>query len=157
MRKEELRNKYRKTRLAMGRTDIEAKSRIISGKLLANIDWPSIKSLHTYKTITTLKEVDTNPIIRDVSGKWPQITVSVASSAKNDPLPTGKYELIIVPVLAFDKDNYRLGWGGGFYDKFLADQPQALKIGLCFQNGFVEQGLPREPHDIRLDRVITEL
>jgi 5-formyltetrahydrofolate cyclo-ligase len=68
-----------------------------------------------------------------------------------------KFDLILVPCLAFDKDNYRLGWGGGFYDRFLAAQPKALKIGLCYQNGFVKEGLTHQPHDIPLDKIITEV
>jgi len=39
----------------------------------------------------------------------------------------------------------------------LAGQPRAFKVGLCFQNGFIEQGLPRESHDIPLDKIITEI
>ncbi|MGH7156833.1 MAG: 5-formyltetrahydrofolate cyclo-ligase, partial [Candidatus Saccharimonadales bacterium] len=85
------------------------------------------------------------------------LKIHILGQARDTEITTAKFDLILVPVLAFDKENYRLGWGGGFYDKFLANQPQALKIGLGFQDGLVEQGLPHEPHDVPLDKVITEV
>ena len=48
------------------------------------------------------------------------------------------------------------GLGGGWYDKFSAIQPEALKVGLAYQAGLIENGLPAEQHDIRLDEIITE-
>lgn len=64
----------------------------------------------------------------------------------------GEYDLIIVPGLAFDSNGYRLGYGGGYYDTFLNGQ-SALKVGIFYP--FQEIGqVPREAHDIKLDRVI---
>jgi 5,10-methenyltetrahydrofolate synthetase len=79
----------------------------------------------------------------------------LARDKKSKP-PTSKFDLIIIPCLAFDGDLCRLGWGGGWYDRFLAGQPEAMKIGLAYQNSLVEAGLPREAHDIPLDKIITE-
>ena len=63
---------------------------------------------------------------------------------------------MIVPGLAFTSAGDRLGQGGGWYDRFLADvRPECRTIGV----GFVEQivdALPVEDHDIRLDHVVTE-
>lgn len=67
-----------------------------------------------------------------------------------------QYDLIIVPIVGFDKDNYRLGLGGGWYDRFLADQPRAQTIGLAYTLCEVDI-LPHESHDISLDKIITEL
>jgi len=58
-------------------------------------------------------------------------------------------------MLGFDKTLNRIGYGGGYYDKFLANQPDAQKIGVCFEQGKVEH-IPAEPHDIPLDIIITE-
>lgn len=66
---------------------------------------------------------------------------------------TGKYDLIIVAGLAFDKRGFRVGYGGGYYDTFLADQDAALKIGVCYPFQLVER-VPTEGHDIKLDNVI---
>ncbi|MEP6673273.1 MAG: 5-formyltetrahydrofolate cyclo-ligase [Chthoniobacter sp.] len=63
---------------------------------------------------------------------------------------------ILVPGLAFTKDGHRLGRGGGFYDRYLAALPATThKIGVCFALQLVET-LPIEPHDQRMDAVVTE-
>ena len=65
-------------------------------------------------------------------------------------------DLILVPGLAFTRDGWRLGRGGGFYDRFLSQLPaHATKLGVCFDLQLVS-ALPTEPHDQRLDGVITE-
>lgn len=66
----------------------------------------------------------------------------------------GHYDLIIVPGLAFDKNNYRLGYGAGYYDNFLINQPKAFKVGIFYPFQEVEE-VPREEHDVRLDFLIN--
>ncbi|PHN06418.1 5-formyltetrahydrofolate cyclo-ligase [Flavilitoribacter nigricans] len=63
------------------------------------------------------------------------------------------YDLIIVPGLAFDQHNHRLGYGGGYYDIFLGEQPGAYKVGVGYPFQLI-QDLPLEAHDIPLDKVI---
>ncbi|MFT4755084.1 MAG: 5-formyltetrahydrofolate cyclo-ligase, partial [Salibacteraceae bacterium] len=66
----------------------------------------------------------------------------------------GHYDLIIVPGLAFDNQNFRVGYGGGYYDGFLANQNEALKVGVFY--GFQEvESVPTESHDLVLDSIIT--
>jgi 5-formyltetrahydrofolate cyclo-ligase len=67
-------------------------------------------------------------------------------------------ELIIVPLLAFDKHGYRLGYGGGFYDRYLAEHRAKRTIravGIAFDAQEVEE-LPRDPADEQLDAVVTQ-
>lgn len=68
-------------------------------------------------------------------------------------------DLLLVPMMAFDGEGYRLGYGGGFYDRTLAalraGNPQLLAVGVCFADLEVPR-LPRDAHDRRLDRVATE-
>ncbi len=67
-----------------------------------------------------------------------------------------QFDVIIVPMLGFDpKTMHRIGYGGGFYDKFLATQPHAKKIGVCFDLGKVDH-IETEAHDVPLDLIITE-
>lgn len=68
-------------------------------------------------------------------------------------LYTGPYDIIIVPGLAFDHHGNRLGYGGGYYDRFLPTHPEAYKIALCYAFQLVEE-LPLEPHDVQLDAVL---
>lgn len=63
-------------------------------------------------------------------------------------------ELIIVPGLAFDEDLNRLGYGGGYYDRYLA-KTTAFKLALAYSFLVVKQ-LPTSNHDIKMDAIITE-
>lgn len=67
----------------------------------------------------------------------------------------GSYELIIVPGLAFNPQNYRLGYGGGYYDHFLKLQPKATKLGLFYSFQKCDE-LSQEQHDIPLDIILTD-
>lgn len=62
-------------------------------------------------------------------------------------------DLILVPGVAFDHGGGRLGRGRGYYDRLLAGTP-AFKVGVCFDSQIVSK-VPCEPHDIRMDAVIT--
>lgn len=66
----------------------------------------------------------------------------------------GPYDLIIVPGLAFDNSGYRLGYGGGYYDGFLADHPEAYKVGVGYNFQLLDK-VPIEEHDQKVDKVIT--
>jgi len=156
MDKTVLRNRYKIIRLKMSTDEVVSKSQAICGRALATIELTKVKNLSVYEPLAKLNEVDASLFISEIRHKYPDIEIRVMGSAKNQRLPRQKFDLIIVPTLAFDANNYRLGWGGGFYDRFLAVQPQALKIGLCFQKGFIKEGLTQEPHDIPLDAVITD-
>jgi 5-formyltetrahydrofolate cyclo-ligase len=74
---------------------------------------------------------------------------------EDDPDPTA-VDVVIVPGVAFTPDGARLGQGGGWYDRFLAEvRPECTSIGVGFDPQVVDV-LPTEPHDIRLDCVVTE-
>jgi 5-formyltetrahydrofolate cyclo-ligase len=63
--------------------------------------------------------------------------------------------LALVPALACDHQGFRLGYGGGYYDRFLASHPLPT-LGICFSE-FVFPELPRDPWDQPLDGIATEL
>ncbi|MCC5796167.1 MAG: 5-formyltetrahydrofolate cyclo-ligase [Methylophaga sp.] len=69
---------------------------------------------------------------------------------------TIKPDVLLIPLVGFDAAGYRLGYGGGFYDRTLASrQPKPLSIGLGFESALLDTIHP-QPHDIRLDMIITE-
>lgn len=69
----------------------------------------------------------------------------------------GELEVIVVPALALSPRGERLGYGAGFYDRVLPRfRPPAIVVGTCFESELHAQ-LPREPHDARVDWVVTEL
>lgn len=69
-------------------------------------------------------------------------------------------DVMIIPGLAYDRQGGRLGYGSGFYDRFLdrydgMGLPHPFKIGVCYETQLQEE-LPMEQHDLRVDRIITE-
>lgn len=72
------------------------------------------------------------------------------------PVDPGRIDLVVVPGLAFDTHGARLGYGGGFYDRFLGRHvPQATRAGLAFEVQVVDR-LPTDRHDAAMDLVFTE-
>ncbi len=93
---------------------------------------------------------------------WEEVVVPGPFGLREpDPLrcprvPSTELECVFVPGLAVDEDGFRLGRGGGFYDRFLAQVPATLPcIGLMFSLQKVSR-LPREPHDQKLRSLVTE-
>ncbi|MGP4107269.1 5-formyltetrahydrofolate cyclo-ligase [Virgibacillus sp. L01] len=66
----------------------------------------------------------------------------------------GIINLLIVPGLLFDRNGFRIGFGGGYYDRFLSDFPNN-RISMA-SNAQIVEGLPSEPFDIPVDKIITE-
>jgi len=64
-------------------------------------------------------------------------------------------DVLLIPLLAFDRLGNRLGYGGGFYDRTLARLPQALRIGCAFAAQELDS-VPQGPYDQRLHAVVTE-
>ena len=78
---------------------------------------------------------------------------------KKDPyneLNVEDIDILIVPAVAYDKDCYRLGYGGGFYDRFIELlREDAITIGIAFDLQIFDS-IPKENHDAQLNYVITE-
>lgn len=69
-------------------------------------------------------------------------------------IPPEEIELCLVPALACDASGARLGYGGGFYDRFLPQTP-AYRMALCAQDRMLEE-VPVQEHDIRCHCIVTE-
>lgn len=74
--------------------------------------------------------------------------VIMNDSEQEDP------DVVLVPGIVFDESLNRIGFGGGYYDRFL-QETAALKIGVCFDCQIVAHICP-EPHDIPMDLIVTE-
>ena len=70
-----------------------------------------------------------------------------------DDLP--KHTLLFVPGCAFDEKGGRMGYGGGFYDRFMEAYPEVLRVALAYEEQLVEE-VPREVHDKIVDVIVTE-
>ena len=71
------------------------------------------------------------------------------------PVPDGAVDAVILPMLAFDQKGGRLGYGSGYYDRFLEKYPDVIKIALAFACQEAEE-VPVEDNDVLMDYVITE-
>lgn len=147
-------------------TDAErtVKSRAIVERLKEAADWPAITTLHYFEPLRELMEPDISGLItylednypgiqlftpRKISDKWEMVSVRNGAAPDN-------FDVVIVPMLGFDpKTLHRIGYGGGYYDKFLATQRQAKKIGVCFESGKAEL-LENEPHDVPLTLIVSD-
>ena len=67
----------------------------------------------------------------------------------------GTVDCVVLPGIGFSATGYRLGRGGGFYDATLAGMPAARRVGLAFEVQVLDR-IPYEPHDARLDALVTE-
>lgn len=74
-----------------------------------------------------------------------------------DGLPVKAEQLngVVIPALGYDTDGYRLGRGGGYYDRYFGGSSQIKKVGVCFSFALSEE-LPHEEHDIVCDWIVTE-
>lgn len=63
--------------------------------------------------------------------------------------------LMILPGVAFDTSGYRIGYGKGFYDKYLANKRQVSMMALAFSCQIVDE-IPKDAHDIKMDKIVTE-
>lgn len=180
MTKKELRKTYKAHRKDLSENQIEDLSLSISNQLLKLPIWAN-SFYHIFLAIEEQKEVNTDYILNILSGKDKNILISKSDFKtgnmthflltdstlikKNDyniPEPIAgieisndKIEVVFVPLLAFDSLGNRVGYGKGFYDRFLTNcKPETVKIGLSFFGPEVEISDVFES-DIRLDYCVT--
>ncbi|WP_339919143.1 5-formyltetrahydrofolate cyclo-ligase [uncultured Flavobacterium sp.] len=180
MQKKELRSKYKALRSQLSENDIETMSMAIANQLLALPIWEKTY-FHIFLPITEQKEVDTELILHLLSGKDKEILISKADFEtrkmthflltdntkikKNEynipepvdgiEVPSNKIEVVFIPLLAYDKQGHRVGYGKGFYDRFLREcTPETIKIGLSF---FEAEDSIKDIHDddIRMNYCIN--
>lgn len=156
MVKKELRKSYKALRQQLSSMEIEEMSLAIANNLLKLEIWNKTY-YHLFFSIEEQKEVETEFILHILQGKDKEIVVAKSDFTtlemthylltdntkfkKNDynipepidglEVPVSKIDVVFVPLLAFDKKGNRVGYGKGFYDKFLSEcSPETIKIGL---------------------------
>lgn len=93
--------------------------------------------------------VDLAPGFKGILEPLPELFHSCRIDAEN-------IDIAVIPGLAFDQTGGRMGYGGGYYDRFLQkDAPQALRVGLAYKLQMVAN-IPMEKHDILMDYIICE-
>jgi 5-formyltetrahydrofolate cyclo-ligase len=128
------------------------------------MDWAKTKSLHYFEPLRELAEPDINGFITYLEDTYPELSLATSRLIENEwtvvgvhgGQPPEQFDAVIVPMLGFDPvTRHRIGYGGGYYDRFLATQLKACKIGVCFEQGRTAD-LPDEPQDICMDLIVTE-
>ncbi|HXR47024.1 MAG TPA: 5-formyltetrahydrofolate cyclo-ligase [Candidatus Limnocylindrales bacterium] len=122
--------------------------------------WPLLEKLLPTKKICALPAF--NSATRTYSARRVQnLTTDIAAgkfgirepSASCVDIPLEKFDLILVPAVAFDWHGHRLGRGRGFYDQLLA-KAHGIKCGVAFDAQMVKE-IPAETHDVRVDFIVT--
>jgi 5-formyltetrahydrofolate cyclo-ligase len=73
-----------------------------------------------------------------------------------EEIPPQEVDALVIPGLAFDGEGFRLGYGGGFYDRYVRrTRPEALRVGICLVEQIVEE-VPHGDADERVDRIVTQ-
>lgn len=163
-------------RLKLSETEVDYKSRIICEKIICSQKYKESQTIYCYSSIKN--EVDLSllinkalndkkiialPKIINKNGKMIFIEIkdidSLQKGTYNILEPPGitkapPADLIIVPGTAFTKAGYRIGQAGGFYDRYLENN-KAYTIGVCYDFQIYDK-LPTEPHDIKINEIISD-
>ena len=181
MTKVELRKVFLQKRLSLSEAESLKLSRQICEQFFFNFDVSVIAVIHLYLPIEKNKEPDTWLIVEKIKKEFPNIQISIPR-VKNKRLenfffeglhqleknswgipepkqgietPTEKINLVIVPLLVFDVTGNRVGYGKGFYDKFLSQCPSNCKrVGLSFFDPVSEIN-DIDQYDVALTHCIT--
>ena len=88
-----------------------------------------------------------------------QMILSKFGIKEPSPLPADlidDIDLLIVPGIAFDRNGYRIGYGRGFYDRYLQEKKYDFSVGLGFEFQLLDENLPHEKFDQRVNAIATE-
>ncbi|WP_176454084.1 5-formyltetrahydrofolate cyclo-ligase [Siphonobacter sp. BAB-5385] len=163
MTKAEIRREFRQRRRSLNDTDVLIHTRALSNQLIQADLLKDSKTVHVFLPIRRQKEVDNYIVIHNLRESYPHIHIAISRSDAQaremvhyrytdqteilenewgipEPVPQlglqiapKQLDAVLVPLLAFDRRGYRVGYGMGFYDRFLAQcRPDVLKIGLSF-------------------------
>lgn len=177
--KELIRKHHHTLRRSLQLNEWQTESNLIVKRLMSLEAFQQAESLHTYVSMEKNREVQTTGLIYSSLNMGKKLIVPRMSSDGQlthhsinsfDQLtenrwgvlePTDGNEvtvdedtLIIVPMLAADFSRNRLGYGKGYYDRFLS-QVNSIKIGLCYNFNLSWTPLPAEHFDIKMDIVVT--
>ena len=175
MNKQELRKAIRTRKRAMTEEEIERRSRSLCQKFLESDAYRACRTLYGYLPYN--QEVRTVPILAQGLADGKQVAVpkvygddmkfivltdltqvsrgyaGIPEPIADEPVAEDETALVLMPGLAFDPQGHRIGYGGGFYDKFLSREPNHPTLALCYEFQMVEH-LETEEFDIPVDTVI---
>ena len=175
MDKKALRKQIREQKRAMTTEQIEEASRALQTLFLNTDYYQNAKTIYGYLPYN--QEVRTVPILEQALADGKQVAVpkvygdemkfiylpdltrvetgysGIPEPVADGPVGDDPTALVLMPGLAFTANGQRIGYGGGFYDKFLSAEPTHPTVALCYDFQLVES-LPTEEFDIPVDEVI---
>lgn len=181
MYKSTLRQKYRHLRNGIAAEERIAAQTLVTEKLISLDEFFNCDMLFSF--ISVGSEISTKAIIDKALKLGKTIAAPVVTGAHDmqficfsslDELKTGAYgipepvfeqskivtptdkTLMLVPGFAFDPTLNRLGYGGGYYDKYMAENPAPIRAGLGFHVQYTTSHLPHDEYDVPLDILITD-
>ena len=175
MNKKELRQAIRARKRAMTEEDILRRSEILAEKFARSNAYRAAKTIYGYLPYN--QEVRTVPMLRRALEEGKRVAVpkvygddmkfiylddlsqvakgyaGIPEPVADGPVAQDETALVLMPGLAFDRAGHRIGYGGGFYDKFLAREPHHPTVALCYDFQVMDR-LETEEFDIPVDLVI---
>ena len=175
MDKTELRREIRARKRAMTEAEIEERSARLAQLFFASGAYQNAKTIYGYLPYN--QEVRTVPMLERALKDGKKVAVpkvygdemkflylddlnavakgyaGIPEPIADEPVAQDKTALVLMPGLAFDPQGHRIGYGGGFYDKFLAAEPNHPTLALCYEFQMLPK-LDVEDHDIPVDTVL---
>lgn len=175
MDKKELRRGIRERKRAMTEEEIVTRSAALGKVFAASELYRSAKTIYGYLPYN--QEVRTVPMLEQALRDGKKVAVpkvigdemvfiylddlsqvekgyaGIPEPIANEPVAQDETALVLMPGLAFDREGHRIGYGGGFYDKFLQREPKHPTLALCYEFQMLPH-LETEDHDIPVDCVL---
>lgn len=175
MDKKELRRTIRDKKRAMSEAEIVQRSEQLAALFAASPAYLNAKTIYGYLPYN--QEVRTVPMLERALRDGKKVAVpkvygdemkfiymddlskvskgyaGIPEPIADEPIADDKTALVLMPGLAFDPQGHRCGYGGGFYDKFLAEEPNHATLALCYEFQMLPH-LDTEEHDIPVDYVL---
>lgn len=181
MEKAKLRKEYIAKMAALTHGEVEDRSQAVAKLFFENFKLTN-EHIHIFLSIAKNNEINTYHIINQILREFPNVKIAVPKSdfangtitcfsysahtklkvnklgipepASGDVIESSLFDIVLVPLLCFDKDGYRVGYGKGFYDRFLPDcKPGLKKIGLSLFPA-IEKISDTNEFDVKLDGCI---
>ena len=175
MNKKELRAQIKAAKKAMTEQQIEDLSRDLCCQFLQTEEYRNAKTVYGYLPYN--QEVRTWALLEQALRDGKKVAVpkiyddemrfiymddldavftgyaGIPEPVADEPVADDPTALVLMPGLAFDKEGHRIGYGGGFYDRFLENEPNHPTVALCYHFQLMDH-LDTEEHDIPVDRVL---
>ena len=179
-RKRAVRKEFLNKRSSLSKDFLDEAGARIFERIVRLMEYQKANTVHVYASMNSRNEVDTFQLIEHALSNQKKVIVPVMKSGgilehseinsvnelkENDwgvpepgkihPRNPENFDMVLVPMVAGDLNKNRMGYGKGYYDRFLA-KVECSKIGLLFEAQISEEILPVGEYDVQMDKLVTE-